>query len=132
MDDSWAFETAALGSGSSGYLSLSAFTGAGAFTATTDVPEPVIADPVGADPEIAAPEIAAPSTTGTAVALPSPLSELLPGPPQTEDLAPELPTLAAPADMTSTSVDPLVEMAPAAFVLSASLGGLVLARRRSA
>ena len=116
----WSSGAAAMGSGSSGYLSLSAFTGTG--SAATDVPAPVIAAPQGV----------AAGTSGAALGLPSPLAGLLPEPTQTEDLAPQLPTLGAPSDMTSTSVDPLVELAPAAFVLSASLGGLVLARRRSA
>ncbi len=116
---SWSFG-AAMGSGSSGYLSLSAFTGTGT-SAATDVPDPVIAAPQGSAAGAAA-----------ALGLPSPLADLLPEPTQTEDLAPQLPTLGAPSDLSSSSVDPLVELAPAAFVLSASLGGLVLARRRSA
>jgi hypothetical protein len=111
-----------LGTGTSGYLSLMSFTAApqlDAALAPAPVPAPVIAAPEGS----AAGVLAATQVPGT------PLEDLLPQPPQ-DDADPAPAQLAAPDLATDAETDPLVDLAPAAFVLSASLGGLLMAGRR--
>jgi hypothetical protein len=112
-----------LGTGTSGYLSLMSFTAAPQLDlapAAQAVPAPVIAAPEGS----AAGVLAAPEGTRTA------LEDLLPEAPEDgdDDSAPA--QLAAPDLATDAAADPLVDLAPAAFVLSASLGGLLMAGRR--
>ena len=113
------------GSGTSGYLSLMSFAAApqlDAASAPEPVPAPVIAAPEGS----AAGVLPAPEGS-------DPLSELLPQVPEGEADETVTAQLAAPDLTTATAADPLVDLAPAAFVLSASLGGLLMAgRRRSA
>jgi hypothetical protein len=111
------------GSGTSGYLSLMSFAAAPQLDATPEpevVPAPVIAAPEGS----AAGLIAPPQESGT------PLDDLLPQPPGTGGDEPAPTQLAAPDLATDAAADPLVDLAPAAFVLSASLGGLLMAGRR--
>ena len=93
-----------------------------AAVAPEPVPAPVIAAPEGS----AAGVLAGPQGTGTA------LEDLLPEAPQDQgdDQVPA--QLAAPDLATDAAPDPLVDLAPAAFVLSASLGGLLMAGRRRA
>ena len=112
-----------LGTGSSGYLSLMSFTAAPQLDATVApeaVPAPVIAAPEGS----AAGVVAAPQGSGTR------LEDLLPEAPEASDDEPVTAQLAAPDLATDAAADPLVDLAPAAFVLSASLGGLLMAGRR--
>ena len=112
-----------LGSGMSGYLSLMSFTAAPQLDAapgSVPVPAPVIAAPEGS----AAGVLAAPQGTRSL------LEDLLPSAPEADadDTPPA--QLAAPDLATDAAADPLVDLAPAAFVLSASLGGLLMAGRR--
>jgi hypothetical protein len=111
------------GTGTSGSLSLMSFASApklGAATAPEPVPAPVIAAPEGSPAGV----LPTPEGMGT------PLADRLPTPP--EDHADEAVTahLAAPDLANNAAADPLVDLAPAAFVLSASLGGLLMAGRR--
>jgi hypothetical protein len=111
-----------LGTGTSGYLSLMSFTAApqlDAAVAAEPVPAPVIAAPEGS----AAGVLAAAQTTGT------PLADLLPQPPADAG-GDQVPAQLAAPDLARDAADPLVDLAPAAFVLSASLGGLLVAGRR--
>ena len=112
-----------LGTGNSGYLSLMSFTAAPQLDtaiAAESVPAPVIAAPDGS----AAGVLAAPQGSGTR------LDDLLPAAPESSDDEPVTAQLAAPDLATDAAADPLVDLAPAAFVLSASLGGLLMAGRR--
>ena len=115
-----------LGSGTSGYLSLMSFTAAPQLdtAAGSDaVPAPVIAGPEGS----AAGVLAAPQGPD------NPLEDLLPSAPERDDDDTPPAQLAAPDLATdAAAADPLVDLAPAAFVLSASLGGLLMAGRRRA
>jgi hypothetical protein len=113
-----------VGTGTSGTLSLMSFTTAPQLPvapAPAPVPAPVIAAPEGSPAGVLPPaEVAR-----------SPLEDLLAEPP--EDTGRNVTTqLAAPDLATDTANDPLVDLAPAAFVLSASLGGLLVAGRRRA
>ena len=112
-----------LGTGTSGYLSLMSFTAVPQLDAAPGddaVPAPVIAAPEGS----AAGVLAAPEDARGR------LEDLLPSAPERggNDTPPA--QLAAPDLATDTAADPLVDLAPAAFVLSASLGGLLMAGRR--
>ncbi len=110
-----------LGTGDSGYLSLMSFTAAPQLDVAPSpeaVPAPVIAVPEGS----AAGVLAAPQGSGSS------LDDLLPEAPEQDDDV--VAQLAAPELATATAADPLVDLAPAAFVLSASLGGLLMAGRR--
>jgi hypothetical protein len=114
-----------LGTGTSGYLSLMSFTAApqlDAAVAPEPVPAPLIAAPEGS----AAGVLAAPAETG------SQLDDLLPQAPERTGDAEVPAQLAAPDLATDATPDPLVDLAPAAFVLSASVGGLLMAGRRRA
>jgi hypothetical protein len=114
-----------LGSGTSDYLSLMSFTAApslDAALAPDPVPAPLIAPPEGS----AAGLLAGPQGTGRT------LDDLLPQAPQDTGAGddPVTAQLAAPDLATDAAADPLVDLAPAAFVLAASLGGLLMAGRR--
>jgi hypothetical protein len=109
------------GTGTSGYLSLMSFAAApqlDAAAAPAPVPAPVIAAPEGSAAGVLAAE------GGT------PLDDLLPARAADDGDEPVTAQLAAPDLATRTAADPLVDLAPAAFVLSASLGGLLMAGRR--
>jgi hypothetical protein len=110
-----------LGTGSSGYLSLMSFTAAPQLDAAQG-PAPVPA------PVIAAPEGSAAGVLAAGQGSRSPLEDLLPQADSDDDAVPA--QLAAPDLATDAAADPLVDLAPAAFVLSASLGGLLMAGRR--
>ena len=111
------------GTGESGYLSLMSFAAAPQLDAAT-APEPVPA------PVIAAPEGSAAGVLAAAEGS-EPLSDLLPQAPGGGDADDAVTAqLAAPDLATDAAADPLVDLAPAAFVLSASLGGLLMAGRR--
>lgn len=108
-----------LGTGDSGYLSLMSFTAAPQLgVGPAPVPAPVIAAPEGS----AAGVLAAPQ--GSA------LDDLLPRGAEDDGDDDPVAQLAAPDLATDAAADPLVDLAPAAFVLSASLGGLLMAGRR--
>jgi hypothetical protein len=112
-----------LGSGTSGYLSLMSFTAAPQLdvaTAPQPVPAPVIAAPEGS----AAGVLPGSGATGRS------LDDVLPQVPEHDGDDDPTAQLAAPDLATDTAADPLVDLAPAAFVLSASLGGLLMAGRR--
>ena len=112
-----------LGSGTSDYLSLMSFTAAPQLdvaAAPQAVPAPVIAAPEGS----AAGVLAGSSATGGS------LDDVLPQTPDHDGDDDPTAQLAAPDLATDTAADPLVDLAPAAFVLSASLGGLLMAGRR--
>jgi hypothetical protein len=112
-----------LGTGSSGYLSLMSFAAAPSLD-TAGAPEPVPAPVIAAPEGSAAGVLPADDRTGT------PLEDLLPPAPGAADDEPVPAQLAAPELATDAAADPLVDLAPAAFVLSASLGGLLMAGRR--
>ncbi len=104
------------GTGTSGDLSLVSVAAAPQLDtapASTPVPAPVIAAPEGS----AAGVLAAPQT-GTS------LTDLLPQAP--EDDGDDTPTSQLAAPDLATDADPLVDLAPAAFVLAASLGGMLM------
>ena len=113
-----------LGNGRSGYLpSLSwGSSPLSALAGPAPVPAPVIAPPVG---------IAA-GTSGQLVALTSPLDRLLgrtataSGPQEAEPAT----LLAVPSRSTTGASDPLVDLAPAAFLLTAWLGSMLTSGRR--
>ena len=84
------------------------------------MPAPVIAAPEGSPAGL----VGAPQESGT------PLADLLPQPPEADGDEQATAQLAAPDLATDAAADPLVDLAPAAFVLSASLGGLLMAGRR--
>ena len=111
-----------LGTGTTGILSLMSFTAAPQLDPVErePVPAPLIAAPEGSAAGLLAP----PQEAGT------PLEGLLPQPPPDAGDAPGPAQLAAPDLATDAAADPLVDLAPAAFVLSASLGGLLMAGRR--
>lgn len=103
--------------------SLTSFTAAprlGSAPAPEPVPAPVIAAPEGSAAGVLA------DATGTR----TPLDGLLPPAPEVREGGPVPAQLAAPVLATDAAADPLVDLAPAAFVLSASLGGLLMAGRR--
>jgi len=105
-----------------GSLSLMSFAAAPQLDAgqgAAPVPAPVIAAPDGA----AAGVLPAPEGS-------SRLSDLLPQAPEGDGDETAPAQLAAPDLAAEPAADPLVDLAPAAFVLSASLGGLLMAGRR--
>lgn len=111
-----------LGTGTTGTLALMSFAAAPQLDAVgpEPVPAPLIAAPEGSSAGLLAP----PQEAGR------PLEGLLPQPPQHAGDEPGPAQLAAPDLSTDAAADPLVDLAPAAFVLSASLGGLLMAGRR--
>jgi hypothetical protein len=110
------------GSGSSGYLpSLSWGTSTQLDPAApAPVPAPVIAPPVGT------------TVVASGERVPSRLLDEFLGAPQQATTAPDEETivLAVPQRSSTTAPDPLADLAPAAFFLAASLGGMLTAGRR--
>lgn len=122
LDGTLAQAYGAYDGGSSGYVSLMSFAAAPRLDSAAlpaPVPAPVIAAPEGS----AAGVLAAPPRTGAS------LEDLLPQRPAQDDGGAPA-QLVAPDLLTDASADPLVDLAPAAVVLTASLGGLLVTGRR--